>query len=457
MIHPTQLMAPAPEFSYVFRELLGCLFNEPFSLNNNFKDLSFEDVGLVLEESFGGTENLSESYESCKSTYCLMLIELDLNGYSDLPKILRENPINDIAHLAIWPSVNKSPLPLDLPIGPPLELKMNAPLSLISEVPLEEIIAEQMMISTDIFEAAPTFELLPATPDNLNEISDDIESAIKSVIIANSDLDNRPTPSSHLTSEINPTEKFSGLDSEVIPILQELNPVTAFKTSTETPIDSDYMTTLGQDYFKLADLFKLNLNTNSIPISPSTSERAAIQFLVVACELEIFKTLRENLIALWPEREIKIQGLLKVDTFKFNDEISQVIQNHQNRFADWLYDAKFPELAALHCLRYLVLTPTIDELHPSVFELATFIYFWSALADPNTESLCHQSEGPQLSQDQMIEIAFRLFRLDRIKANANNFNYELSNQHFQQTQEDTTRILELLNENSMVTLEREVA
>ena len=134
-----------------------------------------------------------------------------------------------------------------------------------------------------------------------------------------------------------------------------------------------------------------------------------------------------------------------------------MIQNHQNQFADWLYDAKFPELAALHCLRYLVLTPTIKELHPSVFELATFIYFWGALADLNTESLFHQSEGPQLSQDQMIEIAFRLFRLDRVKAYANNFNCELSSRHFRKTEEDTTRILALLNGNSMVALEREVA
>lgn len=455
MINPTQLMAPAklmestPEFSDVFRELLGCLFNEPFFLNNTFKDLSFEDVGLVLEESFGETENLNESYNACKSTYCLMLIELDLNGASDLPKILRENPMNDMVHLAIWPSVNESPVVLDLPLV----------------LPMEELIAEQVMISTDILEGSPIFELIAETSNPLSEISPNIESNIESdiesdssaVIIANSDLDNRPTPSSDLTSEVIPKEEFSFIAPEVISSFAELNPVTALNISTETPKNSDDMTTLGQDYFKLADLFKLNLKTHSIPISPSTSERATIQFLVAACELELFKTLREGLIALWPEREIKIQGLLKGDTFTFNDEISQVIQNHQNQFADWLYDAKFPELAALHCLRYLVLTPTIKELHPSVFELATFIYFWGALADLNTESLFHQSEGPQLSQDQMIEIAFRLFRLDRVKAYANNFNCELSSRHFRKTEEDTTRILALLNGNSMVALEREVA
>ncbi len=447
MINPTELMAPAklmestPEFSDVFRELLGCLFNEPFFLNNTFKDLSFEDVGLVLEESFGGTENLNESYDACKSTYCLMLIELDLNGDSDLPKILRENPMNDMVHLAIWPSVSESPVVLDLPLV----------------LPMEELIAEQVMISTDILEGAPIFELLAETSNPLGEISPNIESDGSAVIIANSDLDNRPTSSSDLTSEVIPKEEFSFIAPEVISSFAELTPVTALNISTETPKNSDDMTTLGQDYFKLAALFKLNLNTHSIPISPSTSERATIQFLVAACELELFKTLHEGLIALWPEREIKIQGLLKVGTFTFNDEISQVIQNHQNQFADWLYDAKFPELAALHCLRYLVLTPTIKELHPSVFELATFIYFWGALADPNTESLFHQSEGPQLSQDQMIEIAFRLFRLDRVKAYANNFNCELSSRHFRQTEEDTTRILELLNGNSMVALEREVA
>lgn len=65
------------QLSATFRELLGKLFNDPFAIQSGFLELSFEEIGLILEEPLEDNSQLLETYQSCKSIYCLLLIELD--------------------------------------------------------------------------------------------------------------------------------------------------------------------------------------------------------------------------------------------------------------------------------------------------------------------------------------------------------------------------------------------
>jgi hypothetical protein len=95
------------ELSSLFKDLVGELLLETFALTNGFDSLTFEEVGLILEEPFGKGEEASDVFDSCKSIYCLLLSELELNGLKDLPEILKEETLLTLHQLWCPPQPSK--------------------------------------------------------------------------------------------------------------------------------------------------------------------------------------------------------------------------------------------------------------------------------------------------------------------------------------------------------------
>ncbi len=452
-----------PEFSQIFKELLGLLFEEPFALSNGFENLTLEEIGLILEEPFGENTELSGSYDSCKSTYCLMLLELELNEFTTLPSILSEKALKEIKSLAILPVI---PLPLKIPELSTILKPSESPniSEKVSELILNLNFDLESEPKTALNEVSPSFEpeefhfITPTEP-----ISKDSE--IISSLTLDLDRDLKSSPNEPLPKAL-PTMTL------VEPISLESNdPNISLKTSNDSAVvqlihssESTSLSTplqdLGKDYFQIAEQFKSSLNAPEKVFSQEACHRAIIQFSIGACEIEIFNKVRVNLASIWSDRYERIQNLLQQDSFKFKENISQAFESHEKQFNQWLYDGYFPKLAALHCLKYLTLTQSVDHLHPSVFELGTLFYFWNAVSNIDEENL--QTSSPfealkEFSQEQVIEIAFRLFRLDRLKANSGNFNRSLPNRNLELAQEDTLRIMDLINNPSVNKDSREVA
>lgn len=95
-------------------DLLRILISEPFAVEHGFADMNLDEVGLLLEnlqESFGKTE----SFEKCKSTYCLLLLELDL-----LHREIPTQALSELVQVSV-PEKIEEEFPILEPITPPFK------------------------------------------------------------------------------------------------------------------------------------------------------------------------------------------------------------------------------------------------------------------------------------------------------------------------------------------------
>ncbi|MFM8315056.1 MAG: hypothetical protein ACKOA8_12300 [Deltaproteobacteria bacterium] len=356
-------------FSTVTQELLENLAREPFAHQNKFQDLTIEEMGAILEHPIDESSPLVESYDSTKSTYCLLLLDLELNGHHSLPQIFKEAPLKDLTDL-------------------------------------------------------PTESLQPNSPENLSKVEE---------ILKERNIDLEADPITALNS--------------IPEVISELNTTLPKEAPTASELSDSILV---RDYRALTQLFFENLEQKTVPISVETANRVAIQFLITSCEVELFEKIKPVVELFWPNRQEKIKELLQVNQFKFNESVSSQINADEKEYAKFLFDNKFPRLATLHCLKYLTLTNSLDSLHPSVFELGTLFYFWSSnllSVDPSTKQTISVTEA------QWKQLAFRLFRMDRIKGVTTNFNRPLAPDFLTQARDDGYFVSQFLKE---IVLEQQI-
>ncbi|MBM4317284.1 MAG: hypothetical protein FJ116_07365 [Deltaproteobacteria bacterium] len=401
------------QLSATFRELLGKLFNDPFAIQSGFLELSFEEIGLILEEPLEDNSQLLETYQSCKSIYCLLLIELDLCGYTSLPKELSERPLKDLFCLL------ETPKPVE-------------PIS-VGETKAQEIIKD---LNLEIDEQSVT---------NLNPLLETISSLSLDEALP---VESTPEPSETLVVENASSLANSSPELEIIASTSsEENSVPHFEAETKFQNPGDILD-LSSAYKNIAYFLKDKRDSRVLNTSNEAAQRVAIHCLICASEAKVFNLLKEPLSQIWPTRQQKIETLLIQGQFKFNEITNAKIDSDEKEFSSFLFEGKFPRLAALHCLKYLTLTQTLECLHPSVFELAAFLYFWGPQilgAGP----LSLEATNPKLNGLNTTELAFRLFRLDRIKAHSNNFNRPLTESYLEQVIDDVEELVTLdLNKRS---------
>lgn len=98
-----------PNTQSAIPELIEKLLREDFAEKNGFVNLNLESIGKILEETREGFEHPNtlspeflaemESYERCKSTYCLLLLQYELLNYQDLPEqslSQLQNPVDSV-------------------------------------------------------------------------------------------------------------------------------------------------------------------------------------------------------------------------------------------------------------------------------------------------------------------------------------------------------------------------
>lgn len=347
-----------------FKTLLGFLTVEPFAVSSGFGDLNLEEIGMLLEEPIEESSQIFESYNSCKSTFCLLLIELELCGHTSIPQQLIEKPLKDLSELAAMSA-------------PPKQR--------IEEIKLSQIIEERKinLEEEEVTRLTPTLEIVNAKP---------------------------------------------------------------------TPKETD----LQQEFDALGHCFIGNTINFPESLSKEVSDRAAIHFLIAASEISLFRRFKEGIATLWPNRLEAIQELLNPNEFKFNETTLTKIKTDEESHPELIVNGAFPRVATLHCLKYLTLTKSLESIHPTIFELGVIIYFWGTeIASKAIEN--EQDNLFQFSQEQTVELAFRSFRLERLKTSASNFNQPLAENYLQIVLEDVQAINHVLGRNTSFPCIKKVA
>lgn len=352
------------------RELIGSLMTEPFAKKNGFDELTLDEIGLILEEPLGVGDSYYEHYDSCKSTYCLLLAEFELQGLTDFPDELRDLTLKELEPKAIFPTAS---------LNPKENSEASSPISVLDK--LSEIIH-----TLDI------------------DLEKEPQTALHEIKASQLDLN-------HQTLEL----KFSNLENAK---------------------------TIDEEYLNLATALNEKAKNGDNPISREVASRATTYFHILACEIALFSKIKEELKSIWPELPKNIAIIVQNDSFKFTETSEKNIAADETNHSQWLYQKRFPRAAALHCLRYLTLTRSFETFHPTAFDLGSLIYFWGTLSD------CPFDFLSQLPREKRIEIAFRLFRLDRIKSLSQNFNRAMSTDQIGAASEDSKTILDSLTQTA---------
>lgn len=348
-----------PHLNETLQGLICNLMADPFSVSNGFGELTLEEIGFILEEPLSESSPLKETFDGCKSTYCLILIELELMGLSSIPNDLLEKPIKD-------------------------------------------------------------FVVNHASPD---------------------------------TAHSKVTQIFSEHQPEI-----EREEVTNLNPRLELSSSKDFnsITVLEKEYSELAFIFTQKSFPNNFSISKEAAQRTAIQFSIASCEISLFTGIRDSLKNFWPSRIDDIHKVLAEKEFKFNQSWIEKIANDEKSYSLFLFEETFPRLASLHCLKYLTLSKNLETLHPSTFELATLIYFWGPkikFFNPNSG----ENDQLELQDEQTVPLAFRLYRLDRIKAISTNFNRPLTQSLYETGIADCSFIKDWLGDLHINSADKKVA
>ena len=347
-----------------FKTILGFLTQEPYAVSSRFEDLNLEEIGMLLEEPIEESSQIFESYISCKSTFCLLLIELELCGHTSIPPQLIEKPLKDLSELAATPAPSKQR---------------------IEEIKLSQIIEERKinLEEEEVTRLTPTLEIVNAKP---------------------------------------------------------------------TPKETD----LQQEFDDLGHYFIGNTLNFPVSLSKETCDRSAIHFLVAASEISLFRRFKDGIVTLWPKRLESIQELLNPNEFKFNETTLTKIKADEESHTGLLVNNAFPRVATLHCLKYLTLTKNLESIHPTIFELGVLIYFWGAeIASKAIDN--KQDNLFNFSQEQTIELAFRSFRLEKLKTSASNFSQPLVENQLKTVVEDIQAINCVLGKHPSFPLIKAVA
>jgi hypothetical protein len=174
-------------------------------------------------------------------------------------------------------------------------------------------------------------------------------------------------------------------------------------------------------------------------------DRMICQSLCFAMEAEILLILRTGLDYFWTYRQEAVRGILNQTSprFELNSELHAEISNVANKFSDWLYEDHFSFGSVLNSLRYIVSTK-INSFEPSVFETGILILLFGQekLGKVQLKNYLQLNELPN---EMIIEGAFKLMRIQKLKNKALSVVHDFHLDHRRQLEGDIKRVIELIS------------
>jgi len=419
--------AASPNGASAVQDLIDQLLAESFAVANNFATLSLDQVGEILEQAQTEMANLSgepsdvqnaiDSFERCKLSYCTLLLELE-TGHLEVEKA---GTLWDMRFQSEAASPQPEPLPL-----PPAE-----DASSLSVVDADESFMKPV---------APPPIPVPVMPP--------LEDVIEPMA-----LEALAPPVEH--NEGTMVADISDLDLTAIPTPPPLEPAPMNETPEEEPSESSFTfsdilspvsTQRAQDFWRLSEYFRSLRNSKQFPFEEGYIDRLVGQNYCFAVEAECHERLIPKLEKFWPTRQAAINALVDTKSQKF--ELQPVLKAAINQLAeshlDWLFEAKFPHPGILNSLRYILASHELKKFKPTLLDIGVLFFLFGQEGTLGGFPLHNRLDVLELERDEVTEIAFKLFRIQKLRNRCIAVAPELNSSHLEVLKDDVLRVLTLL-------------
>ena len=352
----SELLGDGGSHSKLVQEFIADLLGNALAERNGFTELTLEQIGVRLgdlgQDLIDAAEGLTEheDFEKCKSSYCMILIELELGDQSDFPT----QTLAELAFPAEGPEDSDEPTGTD----ERMEAQLFAPES----------------------QSEPTS--LPVAPS--------------------------------------PTGKSVGRE------LCKFGTPLLYTRRIENLRDS------------LGHLRKLTGQAFCFAVEAEGDHRIA-------------SSLNEN----WAECQSQIASLTQHTGGNFEllpqlkDGLIAISQNCKS----WLYEGNLPFGAFNNALRFLNSIREPGKMHFAPIEISALLLFFGQDGDLNGIELRNRLRVTGLSGDQIIELSFRLSRIQRFRALIVSVHSEFSEEQFKILEEDFYTVVPLLEQLRFLTNE----
>jgi hypothetical protein len=175
---------------------------------------------------------------------------------------------------------------------------------------------------------------------------------------------------------------------------------------------------LAKEYLQMAEHFAQMGHQDSFPFSVSHLDKITAQNYCFALEAEWLDKPSPALASFWSRRQPAILLLLDKNSgrFQFHPDLKENLVALSETHRDWLLEGKFPSAATLTSLRYFAGTSEISKLKLSLLDVAVLLLFFGQTRTVGQLSLTNEIGASGLAPKEMIELSFRLLRIQKIKS-----------------------------------------
>lgn len=212
-------------------------------------------------------------------------------------------------------------------------------------------------------------------------------------------------------------------------------------------------------FLDAANYFK-NLRAKHVfALNPLLLDRLVIQHLCFAVEERAVQTLGPALAEFWEKRGESIQRLLDPAATKLclNSQLREGLETLARTHEEWLEAGRLPFHAIFNSLRYLFSLNDQKRFQPSAFEMGTLILLFGQDEEVGGFALKNELRLQGLMQSEVLELAFRLFRIQKLKSMVLKPRLEFEPIWNQTAEEDAQRIIYLFEALERALITRRVA
>lgn len=171
------------------------------------------------------------------------------------------------------------------------------------------------------------------------------------------------------------------------------------------------------------------------------------QALVAALETGCHDRLLRGIENLWNERVAATRSLLseKSGEMGLHPELLLALEELARHHGEWLYRGTFSYSRLIEALRYLTAFPLREQFTPALFDYGALILLFGQDAFLGAFPLRNVMRLEGLDTGELVELAFRLSRVQKLKSKFALATSELLPQHLPCLQKDLDRAFELLD------------
>lgn len=450
-------------------ELIEQLLDEQFAIAHGFGELTFEQVGRVIEDARSALESVPEtapervSFDKCVEVYCTLLLAMEEKG------AMPEDTLGELTHREqrtqlVQIRTQESPIP-----EPPGPTRTASKVPSMDEVKLRQREINDLWSSLtagDVPEVPANVEMPPIPQEALfeNPLSQDLYPQPKAeptaVEIEEEDtggftdlevkIPEPPMPAP--TRAILSSRRAPAAPKPAVTVPEPAAPMMPARSARSArPVeDSSVPLTLSsqraQEYWQLASHFKNQRDSGQWPFPQTHIARLIGQCLCFSVEAECVERLSLVIGPFWSSREAAVRSILDTGARKFDlhTDVKAAIDHLASEHTEWLLEGKFPHSAVLTSLRYIMATLSADKFQPSLLEAGILLYFFGQETNFEHAALRNHLGVGGLEPREQTELLFRLSRLHRFRGRILTAAGEFEHAHLLILEQDAGAVISLL-------------